>query len=212
MAYSDYSGTFLSFEGIDGAGKSTQIQLLVAYLEEQGYDVVSTREPGGTPLGEQIRALLLDKTYHQMHVYTELLLVVAARVQHVYEVILPALQRGAIVISDRFSDATRAYQGYAGKLKLSLIEDLMKVGGCTLEPDRTFVLDITVEKSEQRRRNERDRFENKGESYLDQVRQGYIDLVNNNPDRMRLIVADADPQSIFAQVKECVHEVFCYLG
>lgn len=209
MFDSKYPGLFISFEGIDGAGKSTQIQKLVAYLEAQGHSVVATREPGGTRLGEGIRALLLDKTYANMDVHTELLLVLAARKQHLEEMIVPALQEGKIVVSDRFSDATRAYQGYGGRLPLADIEQLLRCSGCGIEPNLTFVLDIDVAESEQRRSSEPDRFESKGNSFLDQVRQGYLQLAKAHPQRLKLINANQDPEAVFAKVKELFHEVVC---
>ena len=212
MSSRKYPGIFASFDGIDGAGKSTQTQLLVSYLKKKGRNVILTREPGGTSLGERVRELLLDKKFYQMDTVTELLLVAAMRVQHIQEVIVPALQKGAIVISDRFADATLAYQGYGGHIDLSTIEALRKLDGLSLETDITFVLDLSVDQSKQRLLNRKncvkDRFESKKDDYLERVSLGYRELSKTYPQRIRLIEADASVKVVENEIQKIWHEVF----
>ncbi|OED34153.1 dTMP kinase [PVC group bacterium (ex Bugula neritina AB1)] len=200
------SGYFFSFEGIDGSGKTTQANLLMEHLSKSGYETLLTREPGGTPVGEKIRKILLENNCHAMNITTELLLLVASRVQHIQDVIQPALEADQIVLIDRFSDATRAYQGYGGGCSLESIEQILKLSGCCLEPNLTFILDIPVEKSFQRLFESKDRFENKKSSYFEKVREGYLDLAKKYPNRVKVINAEDSLQDVFEKVKGYVDE------
>ena len=183
-------GFFVSFEGIDGSGKSTQILRLRDNLVREGFSVVLVREPGGTSLGERIRPILLDKSSVGMCMETELLLFEAARAQIVHEVISPALQDGKIVLCDRFFDATVAYQGYGRGLPIERIEWLNRFAAQTLEPDITFLLDIPEDVALARRegRGKEDRMEAEGRSFLKRVREGYLALPLS---RKNIVVMDA---------------------
>ena len=178
---------FVTFEGLDGSGKSTQAELLRARLEADGVEVVSTREPGGTELGEKVRDLVL----HGGHVtpWAEALLYAAARAQHVDEVIRPALERGASVICDRYLDSSVAYQGVGRELGLERVLDLnlAAVGG--LLPDRTFLLSLDVSEIGARLRREHDRLERESEEFHARAASGYRELAERFPER--IVVLDA---------------------
>ena len=203
---------FITFEGIDGAGKSSQIQSLVDYLTSLGQDVLCTREPGGTLLGEKVRELLLHKEDVPVSLSVELLLVLAARKQHVEEVITPALAKGQTVISDRFSDATRAYQGYGGGLDFNQIEQCLQSSGCGMRPDLTFVLDIDVEESAKRRGVTGDRFENKGQNFLDKVRHGYLQIAQQEPERVKVISGMQGLEKVRLDIQEVINDCFGAMG
>ena len=167
-------GFFITFEGIDGCGKSTQIRFLTDYLKEKGRDHLLLREPGGTVIGENIRNILLDKKNTGMIPMTELLLFEAARAQIVSEVIKPAVEEGKIVICDRFFDSTSAYQGYARNMGSEVVENLNRLATGGFEPDITFLLDISPEEAFSRRvaRGEEDRIEKLGMEFQEKVRAG----------------------------------------
>lgn len=185
------TGLFITLEGPEGAGKSTNREYLAAQLLAQGIDVLLTREPGGTPLAERIRELLLAPSDETMHADTELLLVFAARAQHLAEVIRPALARGAIVLCDRFTDATYAYQGGGRGLsheRIAALEDFVQGG---LRPDLTLVFDLPVEVGLARAtaRGRLDRFEQEGRTFFDAVRSTYLSRAKAEPGRYRLVDA-----------------------
>ncbi len=182
-------GIFISFEGIEGTGKSTQCRLLAGYLRQQGMGVTETAEPGGTNISLRIREILLSLDSREMRPVTELLLYNAARVQHIEEVILPALQRGEIVVTDRFSDSTIAYQGYGRDLDLELIASLDRIATDRLRPDLTILLDIDVETGLRRNRaaGKTDRLELEEISFHEKVRRGFINLAASEPDRVKLV-------------------------
>jgi dTMP kinase len=189
-------GRFISFEGIDGAGKSTQHAWLVEYLRRRGRTVIATREPGGTPLGEKLRALLLAEP---MHLETEALLMFAARREHVAQVIEPALARGDWVICDRFVDASFAYQGGGRGLDWEKLRELTRwvLGG--LLPDLTLVFDAPVEIAQKRLHAATaspDRFEREQAAFFERVRAGYLRIAKENPQRVRLIDATQTPDEI----------------
>jgi len=189
-------GRFISFEGIDGAGKSTQHAWLVDYLRRQGRSVVATREPGGTPLGEKLRALLLAEP---MHLETEALLMFAARREHIAQVIEPALARGEWVVCDRFVDASFAYQGGGRGLEWKKLEDLAQWVLGDLQPDLTLIFDAPVEIAQQRLHAATpnpDRFEQEQSAFFDRVRAAYLRIAQENPDRVRLIDATQTPAEI----------------
>ena len=175
------NGCFITFEGIDGCGKSTQIQYLTDYLNERGIDYLLLREPGGTVIGENIRNILLDKKNTGMTDMTELLLFEAARAQIVAEVIVPAVESGKVVICDRFFDSTAAYQGYAKNMGSDVVDTLNRLATGGFAPDVTFLLDITVEDALSRRvaRGEEDRIEKLGMEFQRKVRDGYLELAKS---------------------------------
>ncbi|KJK19430.1 dTMP kinase [Pseudomonas sp. B21-012] len=185
------SGLFITLEGPEGAGKSTNREYLAEHLRGAGLDVVLTREPGGTPLAERIRELLLAPSEEKMDADTELLLVFAARAQHLAEVIRPALARGAVVLCDRFTDATYAYQGGGRGLSLERIATLENFVQGDLRPDLTLVFDLPVAigLSRAAARGRLDRFEQEGQAFFEAVRQAYLARAQASPQQYRLIDA-----------------------
>ncbi|MBK8121732.1 MAG: dTMP kinase [Sulfuritalea sp.] len=189
-------GRFISLEGIDGAGKSTQHAWLVDYLRAQGHTVVATREPGGTPLGETLRALLLAEP---MHLETEALLMFAARREHLAQVIEPALARGDWVVCDRFVDASFAYQGGGRGLSWRRLEALANWVVGDLQPDLTLIFDAPVAIAQQRLHAATprpDRFEQEQSAFFERVRAAYLRIASENPQRVRLIDATQTPDNI----------------
>ncbi len=182
-------GKFITLEGMDGAGKSTHIPTILAALKARGIEVVSTREPGGTRLGEQLRALLL---HDAMHVETETLLMFAARREHIDAVIMPALKRGAYVLSDRFTDATFAYQCGAKGVPANKIKQLEKWVQGKLQPDLTLLFDVPVEISMKRLASARepDKFERENAQFFEKLRSAYLMRAEENPGRFRIVNAN----------------------
>lgn len=199
---------FFSLEGIDGSGKSTQIDMLISALESEGYSVVKLREPGGAKISERIREILLDASFKGiMADKTELLLYNAARSQVIHEIIQPALDAGKIVIADRFAWSTFAYQGYARGLGASMVQRLTELtcDGCF--PELTVVLDLTVERSRARtaKRGEApDRLESEKAEFFERVRQGYLAAARDYPDCVAAIDADRSPEAVFADLYKLV--------
>ncbi|EPJ87056.1 MULTISPECIES: dTMP kinase [Pseudomonas] len=185
------TGLFITLEGPEGAGKSTNREYLAAKLRAEGIEVLLTREPGGTPLAERIRELLLAPSDESMHADTELLLVFAARAQHLAQVIRPALARGEIVLCDRFTDATYAYQGGGRGLSHQRIAALENFVQGELRPDLTLIFDLPVEVGLARAtaRGRLDRFEQEGRTFFDAVRSTYLKRASAEPDRYRLVDA-----------------------
>lgn len=195
-------GRFITFEGIDGSGKSTQARLLAAFLKAQGVDVVLTREPGGAPGAEEIRRLLVEGPSERWSPETEILLFTAARRDHLEKTIEPALARGATVISDRFADSTRVYQG-AARGDLRELVDTLHDTVIAREPDFTFVIDMDPAEALRRglaRRSGEDRFEEMGESFQQKLREGFVALATDNPERCYLINGARDPDEIAADI------------
>lgn len=184
-------GLFITLEGPEGAGKTTNRAYLAEQLQAQGFDVVLTREPGGTPLAEQIREILLAPHTETMSVDTELLLMFAARAQHLTQVIKPALAADKIVICDRFTDATYAYQGGGRGLDCSRIAMLEQFVQGDLRPDMTLLFDLPVEDGMARAvaRGKLDRFEQEQHDFFAAVRQSYLQRADNDPERFRLVNA-----------------------
>ena len=183
------SGKFITLEGVDGAGKSTHLDWIARRIEAAGKRVLITREPGGTPLGEELRRLLLAQT---MHLETETLLMFAARCEHLHQVILPALATGTWVLSDRFSDASFAYQGGGRRLDLLRIESLENWVQQGLQPDLTLVFDLSVDEAKRRRMAATaapDRFEQEDLDFFSRVRSVYLERAARYPQRIRLIDA-----------------------
>lgn len=185
------TGLFITLEGPEGAGKSTNREYLAERLRERGIEVQLTREPGGTPLAERIRELLLDPSDEKMAVDTELLLVFAARAQHIAQVIRPALERGAVVLCDRFTDATYAYQGGGRGLPVERIAQLESFVQGGLQPDLTLVFDLPVEigLSRAAARGRLDRFEQEGRAFFEAVRNTYLDRAHAEPGRYHIVDA-----------------------
>lgn len=176
-------GLFIVFEGIDGSGTTTQCQLLAEKTEKLGYPVIRTREPGGTPLAESIRALVLDPKSERVSELTELLLYAASRAQHVNEKIKPALETGSHVVCERYTASTWAYQGYGRNIDLGIISQITKIASAGCEPDLTFYLKVPLQVAAERRvrRNQRpDRLEMEGESFLRRVALGYEKLAESD--------------------------------
>lgn len=185
------SGLFITMEGTDGAGKTTQINRLAQYFEDKGYKVICTREPGGTPISEKIREIIIDKNNTEMTDMTEALLYAAARAQHTQEVILPALKEGDIVISDRFVDSSVVYQGFARSIGERLIKSINKYAVGDLEPDITFFLKLKPEDGLARKREqaELDRLEAEKFSFHQRVYDGYVRLSKRCKNRIQVINA-----------------------
>lgn len=199
---------FLSFEGVDGAGKSTQLKLLLEYLTEKHVDFVFTREPGGTPLGEQIRKILLDPQNAGMSIITEALLFAASRTEHVNRVIRPALEAGKVVICDRFVDSSLVYQGMAGGLPLEFVQQINEMATGALKPHRTIVLDIDPHLALQRKsQGTEDRIEQKSLRYHQLVREGYQELAKAEPRRIKIVDASGSVDEVQRQIRILVDEV-----
>ncbi|CAG0907041.1 unnamed protein product, partial [Cyprideis torosa] len=202
-------GRFVSFEGSEGVGKTTQIARLKRRLESLGRTVVTTREPGGTEVAEQIRNLVLDKTMPPMAPDTELLLIYAARAEHVARVIKPALDDGAVVISDRFADASMAYQGFARGIDVGRLKELNQwvLGG--FKPDVTVLLDMPVQVGMERARarDTLDRFEQEEIGFFERVRQGYLSLAREDPDRVKIVDANGSVDEVASAIASVVEGV-----
>ena len=200
----DRKGLFLVFEGIDGAGKSSQLLRTKAYLEERGFEVVTTREPGGTAIGEKIRGLLLDPENSAMNDRCELLLYGASRAQHVAEVIAPALRAGKAVLCDRFSLSTAAYQGYGRGLDLSLLETVTRAAVSGVEPDCTVVVDVSVEIGAKRvsvsRGEPKDRLEREKSDFFRRVRQGFLTEAEKDP-KIVVVDGEASEEEVFDAIR-----------
>ena len=197
------SGQFITVEGGEGAGKTTQLAFMREYLEQTGRRVVLTREPGGTPLGEEIRALLLGHRHDGMALATETLLMFAARAEHLERVIRPALAAGHWVLCDRFTDATYAYQGGGRGLspeRIAILEDWTQDA---LRPDLTLVFDAPVAVGLERagRRGAADRFEREETAFFERIRAVYLDRARQNPDRYRIVDADRPVETVRAEVE-----------
>ncbi len=196
-------GKFITLEGMDGAGKSTHIPDIIKLIEGKGVEVISTREPGGTVLGEQLRTLLLNEP---MHPETETLLMFAARREHIAQIIEPALSRGAWVLSDRFTDATYAYQsGGRGVLANKVIElEAWVQGG--LQPDLTLLFDVPVEVSVARLASARtpDKFERESADFFTKIRNAYLDRARNNPNRFCIINSNQTLEDVKVEVKNVI--------
>jgi len=199
-------GFFISLEGIEGTGKSTQTRLLTEYLQQAGRTVVCTAEPGGTAISLKIRELLLSLDSREMDPVTELLLYNAARVQHIMEVINPALARGEIVVSDRFSDSTLAYQGYGRGIDRKMIDALDTIATKGMRPDLTILLDIDVETGLKRNReiNKRDRLELEDVAFHEKVRAGFLVIAAGEPERIRIIDCSASIESTYRNITGAV--------
>lgn len=199
---------FITFEGPDGSGKTTQVQKIVHTLMDEGYDVVTTREPGGTEISNQVREVIMNLRNKNMFPRTEILLFCSARAQLVEEVIRPALLTGKIVISDRYSDSTLAYQGFGHGFDQQTLKQLLNFATGSLWPDLTFLLDISAEKGLQRRisnKVEWNRMDDYQLAFHQRVRDGYKSLVEESPDRWEVIDADQAENLIQDEIKRRIH-------
>jgi len=202
-------GTFITFEGIDGSGKSTQLRLLANLLQQEGCEVLLTREPGGTPVGNRLRAALLD-AHEEVDPLTELLVFAADRAQHVRRVLRPALQSGRIVFSDRYADATRAYQGAGRGFSPELIEEIIQLATEGLKPDLTVLFDLPIEDSTARTRRrgngtqQGDRLDAEDDDFHTRVRKAYLQLAKSEPDRIKIVNTNQPLELTHQSVKEII--------
>ena len=207
---------FITLEGIEGSGKTTQIKYIATYLEALGYDCIVTREPGATVIGRKVRSILLDPSSKQMDAMTELLLYMADRVQHVREIITPALVDGKMVLCDRFYDATVVYQGIARGIGIDTVNALHKLLLDGIQPDITFLLDLPTEEGLARawrqiengsRTGDESRFERETLRFHEKVRSGYLNIARGEPDRFRIIDAMKDPKTVCNDIKNILAEL-----
>lgn len=199
---------FIAFEGIEGSGKTTHVNLLSDYLREKGHEVVTTREPGGTPVGEALRSVLLRKDLHVLPL-TELLVFLASRAQHVEEVIRPALDKGSIVLCDRFIDASFAYQGYGRGIDLGIIETLNRLVTKGVRPNLTILLDCAVDIGLARKSADGnlDRFEKEDLSFHNRIRNAYLELAEDDPKRYVVLNAKNDLTGTQSVIREKVEKL-----
>jgi len=199
-------GTFITIEGGEGAGKTTMMDRMAAWLKARGRFVVRTREPGGTELAEKLREILLDKNTVGLTPRAELLLMFASRAQHLAELIRPALQRGETVLCDRFTDATWAYQGGGRGLPRQDIATLERLVHGDLQPDLTILLDLPVAQGLQRasRRSQSDRFEEESAGFFERVRRAYLERAEAAPERFAVVDASGPLEAVWAQVEDAL--------
>ncbi len=210
------AGLFITFEGIEGCGKTTQIRLAQDFLNLRSHETILTREPGGTRIGDQIRKILLSVENRGMFPVAELFLYAAARSQHVFEVIAPALKDGKIVLCDRFADATTAYQGAARRIERNFLTEIHKIATGGLKPDLTILLDLPAEAGLKRawERNEKekltgkeDRFEQEAIDFHERVRDGYLEIARNEPFRVKVINALEPVDTIHQRIVQEIMKV-----
>ena len=212
------AGKFITFEGGEGSGKSTQAQRLAALVRAAGIEVVLTREPGGTPFAEQVRALILSSTTARHGATAEALLFFAARADHVETLIRPALAGGKWVICDRFTDSTRVYQGAAGSVSAEAIESLNRIAAGATQPDLTLILDIDaavgLARATERREasgkgsTSADPYEQRSLAFHERLRQGYLDVAKSDPARCQVIDATGTPEAVEQRVRDAVRNRF----
>ncbi|MFC7394707.1 dTMP kinase [Scopulibacillus cellulosilyticus] len=208
-------GLFITFEGPDGSGKTTQIRKLANYLKEKGIPYILTREPGGTKISDDIRSIILNPAYNELTGATEILLYAASRAQHVREKIKPALQSGKIVLCDRFVDASIAYQGYGLGVSLQTVKEINEFATEGLTPDRTYLLDISPENAKKRMLSRMemeykeglDRIEQRENVYHRKVREGFSNIYRENKHRICFIDGDRSEQQVFEDIKNDVMQV-----
>ena len=199
-------GLFFSLDGIDGCGKSTQSARLLKWLEAQGHSVIACRDPGGTALGDQLRAILLEQK-QSLALAAEALLFMASRAQLVAEIIRPALERGVAVVSDRFLLANVVYQGHGGGLDLRQLWDAGRLSTGGIEPDLTFVLDLQIDLARARCKRQADRIESRSDDYHERVRQGFVSQAHVQPDRIVLVDASAAEDAVHERIVQEVRRV-----
>ena len=200
---------FITFEGVEGSGKTTQIERLKQYLVDQGISCMITREPGGTPIGERVRKILLNPEHHGMDPLTELLLYEAARVQHIREVLKPQLRKKTVILCDRFDDASVAYQGYGRKLDLSLVERSNRLATQGIRPNVTFLLDCpshlglgrALRRNRRLRQEKEGRFEKEKLQFHRRVRKGYLSIAKKEPHRVKVIDTRQGSDKVFQEIR-----------
>jgi dTMP kinase len=203
------AGTFITFEGIDGSGKSTQLRMLANFLKQRGCEVLLTREPGGTPVGNRLRAALLD-AHEEVDPLTELLVFAADRAQHVRRVLRPALAAGQVVFSDRYADATAAYQGAGRGFSPELISEIIQLATEGLRPDLTLLFDLSVDDSTTRTRRRGndaqrgDRLDAEDDQFHARVRKAYLALAEAEPERIKIVKTDQPLEATHERVKQIV--------
>lgn len=198
-------GCFITFEGADGCGKTTQSELVKKYLEEKGFDVIWTREPGSAGLGKKIRELLLHYD-GEVAPMCEAFLFLADRAQHIEQLIKPAVESGKIVVCDRHTDSTLAYQGYGRGKDLQELEYLNNLATGDIKPDLTFVFDVSTEVAQTRVGSEKDRMESAGIEFHKKVRNGYLEIAKQEPARVKVVNADNSIETVFADTKKILDE------
>lgn len=199
---------FITLEGIDAAGKSTQLKLLVEYLKAQSRDFVQTREPGGTPMGEQLRDVLLS-AQNRLTVHTEAFLFAAARAELVDQVIRPALLAGRSVVCDRYIDSSLAYQGYGRGLPVEFVRSINQMGTGDLWPHRTILLDMPIQVALERKASgEKDRLEQLDTGFYQRVREGFLELAEEEPRRIKVVDATGTREEVHRQVIRLVEEIW----
>ena len=199
-------GLFITFEGTDGCGKTTQIELLKKYFEEKGKIVILTREPGAKGLGTKLREILLNYD-GDVSPNCESFLFLADRAQHIDTIIKPAIERGEIVLCDRHTDSTVAYQGYGRQLDLEQIYMLNKIATSGLKPNMTFVFDIDIETAQQRVGAQKDRMESAGIEFFKRVRQGYLEIAKQEPDRVKVLDGTDKIENIHSEILNLIKHV-----
>ena len=199
-------GLFITFEGADGSGKTTQLNNIKSFLEQKGFDVVITREPGALEIGQKIRNILL---HHDGIVADrcEMFLFLADRAQHVETFIKPAIEDGKIVLCDRHTDSTIAYQGYGRGQNITLLKELNEIAVNSIKPDLTLVFDVSTEVAQERVGSEKDRMESAGIEFHKKVRNGYLELQKQEPDRIKLINANNPIEEVFEDTKKIVDKL-----
>ncbi|MDR3762469.1 MAG: dTMP kinase [Acidobacteriota bacterium] len=214
MLHTPHRGHFITFEGLDGSGKSTHMERLAGVLRERGLEVIATREPGGTAIGERIRAILLDSRTQGLAPLSELALMFASRAQQISELIQPALNRGAWVLCDRYTDSSEAYQGAGRKLGVETVFTLHRVLCLGLQPDLTLMLDNDVAASvaRARRRNENasgsdeNRFEQENRAFFERVHQQFLTIAHREPGRVALIDTRRPQDAVHREIVDIVHQ------
>lgn len=198
-------GLFITFEGADGCGKTTQLNLLAKHLQERGFEVLITREPGAVGLGEKIREILLNYD-GEVSSNCEAFLFLADRAQHIDIIVKPAIETGKIVLCDRHTDSTIAYQGYGRGVDLERLKMLNNLATSGVKPDLTFVFDIDAETSLKRVGKDKDRMESAGLDFFKKVRNGYLEIAKEEPNRVKIINSNDSIENVFRQVKEIIND------
>ncbi len=200
------NGLFITFEGGDGCGKSTQLELVKKYLEERGFKTLTTREPGSIGLGQKLREVLLHYD-GDVAPRAEAFLFLADRAQHIAKIVKPAVNDGVIVLCDRHTDSSVAYQGYGRGEDIEQINMLNNLATQGIKPDLTLLFDVSTEVAQTRVGNEKDRMESAGIEFHKKVRQGYLEIAKNEPQRIKVIDSNVTIEEVFAQVKKVIDEI-----